>query len=761
MNWDVTICNACTSLFSKPVPPQISRQGKGGVLLLGEAPGREESEEGRPFVGAAGKTLNSILYMSGFHRQDFHITNVLKCRPPNNRDPLPEEIEMCKKWLIKEIQELQPEFIVCLGLFASVTMTGKSLTYRGSIVPSILEGAKDIPCLITWHPAYVMRNRTEFSTIIHDLQKINPQNRPPDYLLEYLINPEIPQARAIIESWQPWLEENKWGLAVDIETSGEGKDDALHPWRGDVLGAAIAGPPGKAIHFTFSLQHPERWLFFKEVLENPSFEFIFQNNTFDRCFLEVKGVKTKTPIWDTMDAMHVIYSASPKSLDHLRSLYTNLEPYKKAYKKGGLVDHLEERDLAMYNCLDVDVTTRSGLQQRRYMDPKQGKCLTDLLLQDTLAIKMRRHGIWIDKEELARNYLELQPESARIADEFLTKYGVDPNSPKQLTEFLYKTMKMPEPPLKKGRLTVSTDEAALIWIKDHTLVQDDLAICDELIHYREVTKVLDTFVIGVHKWIEDDGRIHPEWVPTGTDTGRWGCRKPNCQNLPESVRAQFASPPGKVLFYADYTQLELLVALTLAGDEETAQLMLQGLDIHEMIRLEMEKFHPTTRVRAKAVVFGTIYGLSDHEGAKRFRVPKSIVRGWQEICYARFPKLVQLCEKHKQFFRDNGYIETAFGRRKYCEMAGEALNHPIQGTAAMITHRAALALDKAGYNVMFNGHDAIACEEVEGEKSLEEFQHIISHSAPELREVFPCKAHIGTSLKDPKRDVSKRGVGAH
>lgn len=745
-------CTKCTTLICHPVPPQV---GSKRVVFIGEAPGREEDIERKPFVGGAGKTLNSIFHMAGLYRSDYSITNIIRCRPPNNREPLPDEISNCLEHLINELTLLKPEFIVALGNTASMILTGQPIAWRGSILPCQIYNK--VPTLITWHPAYVMRNREEFSTLVHDLQKINVDNRPANYVPNYRINPTIQQAQAVISTWD-------CPISVDIETTGEEKDDGLNPWRGEIMGIAFGGPPGEAIHF--GLRGPkvvspfsERWEFIRDLLQDPHRSFIYQNNTFDRCFLWINGIPTPTPIWDTMDAMHVIYSAAPKTLDYLRSLYTNMAPYKVTYKKRGL-SLLTENDLATYNCKDVDVTSQTAIQQARYMDSIQQRNLRELLDQGTLAVEMRIRGVYIDKEELAKNYLAYNPASEQMKLDIMEKYHFDPASPKQCAKFLWDDRNMPVPPIKKGRVNPSTDEESLIWIKDHTLVQDDLEILDEILEWRGATKMVDTFIVGLHKWIEPDGRVHPEWTPHGTDTGRWSCRKPNMQNPPEVVRAQYSCEPGNELFIADYTQVELLVALTMAGDEETAQLVLEGMDIHEMIRSEMDKFHPTTRVRAKVIVFGTIYGLTAAEGARRFRVGVNVVKGWQQIAVNRFPKLLAFREKNEKFFRDHGYIDTFFGRRKYCTTMAQALNHPCQGTAAAITHRAALKLRDKGFHLVMNIHDALVAEEKIGERNIEEFQNIVTTAAPEMRPYWPAKAHVGTSLKDPKRIDSRRGPGA-
>jgi uracil-DNA glycosylase len=126
------------------------------LMLIGEAPGADEDAQGEPFVGRAGQLLNKILEAINFKREDVYICNILKCRPPNNRKPQPEEVEQCIPYLKKQIALVQPKVILCLGLTAAENLlqTGESLgRLRGRQMQ--YEG---IPLLVTYHPAALLRN---------------------------------------------------------------------------------------------------------------------------------------------------------------------------------------------------------------------------------------------------------------------------------------------------------------------------------------------------------------------------------------------------------------------------------------------------------------------------------------------------------------------------------------------------------------------------------------------------------------------------
>ncbi len=147
------------------------------VVFIGEAPGREEDIQGRPFVGRAGKYLNDVLKRLGVNRNDVYITNVLKCRPPNNRDPKPEEIEACKPYLMKQLEVIKPDVVVCLGRFSSDVILNEFGVGFGGIsrdrgkVFEVERWGKVIKIVPTYHPAAVLRNKSLAEFFENDLKK--------------------------------------------------------------------------------------------------------------------------------------------------------------------------------------------------------------------------------------------------------------------------------------------------------------------------------------------------------------------------------------------------------------------------------------------------------------------------------------------------------------------------------------------------------------------------------------------------------------
>lgn len=130
------------------------------IVVVGEAPGADEDLQGMPFVGKAGKLLTDILKAINFKREEVYICNILKCRPPNNRNPFPEEIEKCEPYLIKQLELIKPKMILAAGAFAGQTLL-KSKEPLGKLrgkFHNLKVGDIEIKVLVTFHPAALLRN---------------------------------------------------------------------------------------------------------------------------------------------------------------------------------------------------------------------------------------------------------------------------------------------------------------------------------------------------------------------------------------------------------------------------------------------------------------------------------------------------------------------------------------------------------------------------------------------------------------------------
>lgn len=137
------------------------------IMIVGEAPGFYEDQQGEPFVGRAGQLLNAMLLAIGLTREQVFIANIIKCRPPNNRDPLPDEIEACTSYLIEQITLIQPKVICALGRIAAQYLL-KTEQALGRLRQKE-HHYQNIPLIVTYHPAYLLRNPIDKKKTYEDL----------------------------------------------------------------------------------------------------------------------------------------------------------------------------------------------------------------------------------------------------------------------------------------------------------------------------------------------------------------------------------------------------------------------------------------------------------------------------------------------------------------------------------------------------------------------------------------------------------------
>jgi len=141
-----------------------------GIMFIGEAPGRDEDLQGIPFVGRAGQLLNKLLEHVQLKRSDVYIANILKSRPPNNRDPLPEEVEQCIPYLHRQIELIRPKLLVALGRVAAQNLLNSQISLTN--MRNKIWSYRDIPMIVTFHPAYILRNNSMLDSAIEDMKSI-------------------------------------------------------------------------------------------------------------------------------------------------------------------------------------------------------------------------------------------------------------------------------------------------------------------------------------------------------------------------------------------------------------------------------------------------------------------------------------------------------------------------------------------------------------------------------------------------------------
>jgi DNA polymerase-1 len=426
-----------------------------------------------------------------------------------------------------------------------------------------------------------------------------------------------------------------------------------------------------------------------------------------------------------------------------------MPPYKYKYS---IPSSLSEIDLGTYNCLDVDITKR--VQEGQEDDLEQSgqlNLMNSCMKGEHAAMKMRLRGVYVNKDKLVKEFARIRPRVEKLAKEFRELYNCDIASPKQVSELLYHTMNFMIPTrAKRGKSWPSVDEKALTELLTYCIGESKEKKClDTVIAYREIAKTDSTYLTGIYKQIHSDNRLHPDWIPNGPDTGRWACKAPDLQNVPKWLRRIYTPEGDKVFYAGDYNRLELWIGQILSGDEELGRVLetedIHGIILEEILRTSnflQNEVPAQQRLKAKAVVFGGIYGKEAKNLAGELKIPRQVVEAWYEIFYGRFPMLKLFLDKLVSDWKRDGFLKTPFGRIKYCEKDTEAKNFPFQSCAGQVTENAIIALEENGFNTILQVHDQILVEESDDTR-FKEFQDIMELSTPMLKKRFPVEAKLG------------------
>ncbi|MSR71647.1 MAG: hypothetical protein EXS50_03225 [Candidatus Taylorbacteria bacterium] len=320
-----------------------------------------------------------------------------------------------------------------------------------------------------------------------------------------------------------------------------------------------------------------------------------------------------------------------------------------------------------------------------------------------LTKEMGVNGITLDVKKLKKLSEELHIRVKKLEKEIHSSTGIEFNiaSPKQLSEVLYDKLGLGTKIKKTKSGGKSTNVSELEKIKDeHKAIP-------LIMEYRELTKLLSTYIDLLPTYVKDDGRIHAHFIQTGAGTGRFACEDPNLQNLPiktelgRKVREAFIAGKDKVLLSCDYAQIDLRAAAILSGDENLVEIFEKGIDVHtgtaaRVFGVKEEKVTPEMRRKAKTINFGILYGMGVTSLKEGMKVERKEAQEFYDQYKVTFSRLMEYLEEVKAYAWKHGYTETLLGRRRevpllksplpFLRAQGEriAINAPIQGTSADI-----------------------------------------------------------------------------
>lgn len=422
--------------------------------------------------------------------------------------------------------------------------------------------------------------------------------------------------------------------------------------------------------------------------------------------------------------------------------------YGKGAKKG-----LPEDEEVFFAHLARKVSAINGLTPKLSQELAE-KNQEDLFRKMELPLsiilaEMEISGIKVDATRLQEMKIEFSDRLREIERKIYEEAGEEfnLNSPKQLGVILFEKMGLPV--IKKTKTGYSTAVDVLEQLREQAPIVDDILI------YRQIAKIQSTYVEGLLKVIQSDGKVHTRYVQTLTQTGRLSSVDPNLQNIPirldegRKIRQAFVPRNEDWLIYSsDYSQIELRVLAHISDDEHLKAAFLEGQDIHSSTAMRVfgiekaEDVTPNMRRQAKAVNFGIVYGISDYGLSQNLGITRKAAQQYIDTYFEKYPGVKEYMERIVREAKDQGFVETLYHRRRYLPDINSrnynirsfaertAINTPIQGSAADILKIAMIELDKRfkesdlQATMLLQVHDELVFEVPESE--LERLDKLVS-----------------------------------
>jgi len=524
-------------------------------------------------------------------------------------------------------------------------------------------------------------------------------------------------------------------VAVDTET------DALSATASGLVGISLATAPGEACYIPLAHIDPEgsgdmfdtgaapdqldmdtALAALKPMLEDPAILKIGQNFKYDLGVLSRYGIDV-APYDDTMLLSYVIAAGLEKhGMDALAEKHLGHQciPFKEICGTGKsqiTFDKVPLDKATLYAAEDADVTLRLWEILKPAMVGRKKATVYETLERPMPAVlsDMERAGIKVDPDQLHRLSSDFAQKMAAAEAAAHEAAGREFNvaSPKQIGEILFGDMGLPGG--KKTKTGAWSTDAKVL----DELAAEGHAMPVALLEYRQFAKLKSTYADALLDHINrQTGRVHTSFSLAATTTGRLSSTEPNLQNIPirteegRKIREVFIAEPGNVLVAADYSQVELRLLAHIAGVDALKQAFRDGVDIHAMTASEVfdtpiEGMDPMVRRKAKAINFGVIYGISAFGLANQIDVSREEAKAFIDAYFEKFPGIRAYMDAMKQQVAETGYVETIFGRRAHfpsikdknpnMRMFAErqAINAPIQGSAADVIRRAMIRMPEA------------------------------------------------------------------
>ena len=628
--------------------------------------------------------------------------------------------------------------------------------------------------------------RLEFKSWLHELRAgdgTEPSQHPAGAEPQYHTILEM----ADFEAWLARLQAAEL-FAFDTETT------SLNYMRAQIVGLSFAVEPGEAAYLPLAHSYPdapdqldreEILARLKPLLESEAHKKVGQHLKYDAHVLrnyaiELRGIEHDTMlesyVWDASGSRHDMDSLAGK---YLGRATTHYEDVAGKGAKQICFDQVRIDDAANYAAEDADITLQlhHHLWPKLQSEPALARVYRDIEIPCVAVLTRIEHGgVMIDSELLHAQSQEIERKLAQIEQRAHDEAGQVFNlgSPKQIQDIFFTRKGFPViRKTPKGAPSTAEDVLQAL-AEEHKLELPRL-----ILEHRGLAKLKSTYTDKLPAQVNPrTGRVHTSYHQAVASTGRLSSADPNLQNIPvrseegRRIRQAFIAPAGYRILAADYSQIELRIMAHLSADAGLKRAFDAGLDVHRATAAEVfdsatEAVSSEQRRAAKAINFGLIYGMSAFGLARALDVPRSEAQDYIERYFARYPGVREYMESTRQRAREQGYVETLFGRRlrlpdinarnQQVRQGAErvAINAPMQGTAADIIKRAMIAVDAwlqssgADARIIMQVHDELVLEVAQSQlDDVRERVCALMESAAELSVPLLVEAGVGANWEE-------------
>lgn len=510
-------------------------------------------------------------------------------------------------------------------------------------------------------------------------------------------------------------------FCFDTETTG------LDVLEAELVGIAFSWKAHEAVYVAFGEEQKEirNWLAeLRNAFKDENIEKTGQNLKYDLHILKNYDIEVKGRLFDTMIAHFILKPEQKHNLNLLAEQYLNYSMVeietligKKGSRQASFRTVAPEK-ACEYAGEDADITWQlAGILKEEIK--KQG--FSDLCEKIEMPLvpvlmRMEHQGVKLDVKALNRFAEQLRDDILKTEQEITSLAGMEFNisSPKQLGEVLFDRLKIVENPKKTRTKQYATGEEILVQLEDkHPII-------NMILEYRSLKKLLTTYVSALPQLVKPKtGKIHTSFNQALVTTGRLSSVNPNLQNIPireergrEIRKAFIPGQKGNIFLSADYSQIELRLMAHLSGDPHMIDAFVHNEDIHTATAAKIYKRDPDQvsrgmRSNAKTANFGIIYGISAFGLSQRLHISRTEAKELIDGYFESYPKVREFMDNSIRMARENGYVETMFGRKRYLpdilsrnsvvrgNAERNAINSPIQGSAADIIKIAMIRIQEA------------------------------------------------------------------